>query len=274
MDREQMSNEENYCFDVAGYLIVRDVLTREDLEACNRDIDQEGTSPLPESLAKLRDHPVLAWYLNQICGEEFQLDQEPSLIGESGKDVGSPLVGGNEPRDLARGYYQQNDARFCQGVLAVWALEDVDEGDGGFVLIPASHKNYVETPKDVLTGVDDMGLTLQPALKAGDLLLCAETTLHGVKPWQGKGPQRLLAYGYIGRSARQSIDANVTDKKESPPEWMAELTPVQRAVMQGQNFYHAYPPPAVKSDGETCWIDESSAGVSPVDLYPRSGINN
>ena len=30
MDRELMSNEENYCFDVAGYLIVRDVLTQEE----------------------------------------------------------------------------------------------------------------------------------------------------------------------------------------------------------------------------------------------------
>ena len=84
MDREQMSNEENYCFDVAGYLIVRDVLTREDVKACNRDLDQKGTTPLPESLAKLRDHPVLVWYLNQICGEEFQLDQEHRLIGEAG----------------------------------------------------------------------------------------------------------------------------------------------------------------------------------------------
>ena len=96
-----------------------------------------------------------------------------------------------------------------------------------------------------------MGLTLQPPLKAGDLLLCAETTLHGVRPWKGKGSQRLLAYGYIGKSARQSIDADATDEKESPPDWMAELTSVQRAVMQGQNFYHAYPPPS----GEIGWGD-------------------
>ena len=263
MDREQMSNEENYCFDVAGYLIVRDVLTREDIAACNRDLNQKGTAPLPESLAKLRDHPVLEWYLNQICGEEFQLDREPRLLGETGADVGNPLIGGNEPRDLARSYYQQNDARFCQGVLAVWALADVDEGDGGFVLIPASHKNYVETPKDVLTGADDMGLTLQPSLKAGDLLLCAETTLHGVRPWNGKGPQRLLSYGYVAQTARRSIDADATDEKESAPEWMAELTPVQRAVMQGQNFQRAYPPPAVKSDGKTCWIGEVSEVYHP-----------
>ena len=268
MDRELMSNEENYCFDVAGYLIVRDVLTQEEIAACNRGFDREGTTPLSESVAKLRDHPVLTWYLNQICGEEFQLDREPHLIGDESGDVGGPLVGGSEPRDLARGYYQQNDARFCQGILAVWALEDVNEGDGGFALIPASHKNYVETPEDVLTGADDMGLTVQLSLKAGDLLLCAETTLHGVRPWQGEGPQRLLAYGCIGASVRRSINADATGEKESAPEWLAELTPAQRVVMQGQNFHRAYPPPAVKSDGKTCWIGESPEVYHP-SIYTR-----
>ena len=186
MDRELMSNEENYCFDVAGYLIVRGVLTEEEVAACNRDLDTEGTGSLAESLAKLRDHPQLVWYLNQICGEEFRLDREPHLIGDAEEDVGAPLVGGNEPRNWARAYNHQNDVRFCQGVLAIWALADVNEGDGGFVLVPASHKNYVETPKDVLTGADDMELTVQPSLQAGDLLLCAETTLHGMRPWEGE----------------------------------------------------------------------------------------
>ncbi|MCZ6679023.1 MAG: hypothetical protein O7E52_17455, partial [Candidatus Poribacteria bacterium] len=32
MDREFMSNEENYCFDVAGYLIVRNALTSKKLD--------------------------------------------------------------------------------------------------------------------------------------------------------------------------------------------------------------------------------------------------
>ena len=268
MDRELMSNEENYCFDVAGYLIVRDVLTQEEIVACNRDLDQEGTTPLPDALAKLRDHPLLALYLNQICGEGFQLDREPRLIGDGSGNVGDPLVGGNEPRDWSRAYYHQNGVRFCQGVLAIWALADVNEGDGGFVLIPASHKNHVETPKDILTGKDDMGLTVQPSLKAGDLLLCAETTLHGVRPSKGKGPQRLFASGYIGKNTRPSIDLDAVREKEAHPDWMAELTPVQRAVMRSPDSYRTDPPSVVKSDGETCWVDESPETYHP-SIYTR-----
>lgn len=268
MDRELMSNEENYCFDVAGYLIVRDVLTREEIEAYNRDLDQRGTTLLPESAAKLRDHPVLVWYLNQICGEEFQLDKEPRLVGDEVGDAVGPLVGGNEPRDWSRAYYYQNGVRFCQGVLAIWALADVNEGDGGFVLIPASHRNYVETPRDVLTGADDMGLIVQPSLKAGDLLLCAESTLHGIRPWKGEGPQRLLTYGYVGKNVRSPIDVEADCEKESSPEWLTELTPIQRAVMQGQDSHHASPPSVVQSDGETCWIDESPEVYHP-SIYIR-----
>ena len=42
MDREEMSHEEDYCFDIAGYLIVRGVLTPNEVEACNKALDREG----------------------------------------------------------------------------------------------------------------------------------------------------------------------------------------------------------------------------------------
>ena len=64
-------------------------------------------------------------------------------------------------------------------------LEDVEEGDGGLVVVQASHKSNVETPGDLATGQDDMGLVKQPVLKAGDLFLLAETTLQGMRPWTG-----------------------------------------------------------------------------------------
>ena len=45
---------------------------------------------------------------------------------------------------------------------AIWVLDDVEAGDGGLVVVQASHKSNVETPHDLATGVDDMGLILQP----------------------------------------------------------------------------------------------------------------
>ena len=42
MDREAMSNEENYAFDIAGYLHVSGVLTRGEVEALNKAVDEAG----------------------------------------------------------------------------------------------------------------------------------------------------------------------------------------------------------------------------------------
>ena len=77
MAEKKMTNEENYHFDVAGYLIIPGVLTAAELKACNQALDQaesaDGTLQETALLA-LRDHPVLVHYLEQICGEEFRLD--------------------------------------------------------------------------------------------------------------------------------------------------------------------------------------------------------
>jgi ectoine hydroxylase-related dioxygenase (phytanoyl-CoA dioxygenase family) len=282
LNRDAMSNEENYAFDVAGYLIVRGVLSAEEVAACNRALDRgervEGMlgwpSPLREPFRELLVHPVLVWYLNQLCGSGFRLDRGPRLIGDAAGDAGRRLQGGNEPRDPARAYYYQNGRRLCQGVTAIWALADVNPGDGGLSLIPCSHKSNVETPDDVLTGRDDLGLTVQPTLKAGDLLLCAETLLRGMRPWRGRGPQRLLAYPYAGRAAIQSLGTGPQTATEAMPEWVAGMTPEQRAVYHLPGFRQFDPLPTLGSDGERCWVEERE--TPQPSLYrrdPDSGID-
>ena len=42
MDQELMSNEENYCFDIAGYLHVPGVLNRGEVKQLNQAIDKAG----------------------------------------------------------------------------------------------------------------------------------------------------------------------------------------------------------------------------------------
>ena len=42
MDQELMSNEENYCFDIAGYLHVPGVLNRGEVVQLNQTIDKAG----------------------------------------------------------------------------------------------------------------------------------------------------------------------------------------------------------------------------------------
>jgi len=281
MDRKAMTNEENYHFDVAGYLIVPGVLTVTELKACNEALDQSGhvdgavqlTAPSCVSLLALRDHSVLVQYLEQICGEGFRLDQPPRLIGLGTGEAERHLSGGSEWQDWSRAYRQHNGRHFCQGVRAMWALADVGEDDGGLVVVPASHNSSVDVPQALVSGADDMGLVVQPVLQAGDLLLCAGSMIQGMRPWRGQGPQRLLDFGYISGDVRPSAGSEITGEESTMPEWTASLTPVQRAVLHNPN--RPYPPLVVQSDGQTSWLAEEP-GIFHPSIYirnPDSGID-
>ena len=283
MDRDSMSNEENYCFDIGGYLIVRGVLTRGEIAGLNSAIDAGGTSqgmlgwphPLRKPFRDLLVHPQLVWYLNQIVGQGFRLETEPELLCDATCEPDAPLEGGNEPRDPTRAYYYQNGRRFSETVRAAWALADAEEDAGGFVIVPCSHKSNVETPGDVLTGRDDMGLTLQPALKAGDLLLVAGATLHGMRPWTGSGPQRLLSYEFTGRGVIRSAGSGPKTGEDPTPEWMSAITAEQKASIWRPGYESTTPPPTILTDGESVRLDESREVYHP-SIYvrnPKSGID-
>ena len=112
MDNEVMSNEENYAFDVAGYLHVPSVLNQEEVTALNAALDVVGEreallggdSPHRELFRDLLVHPKLVWYLNQIIGHGFRLDQAPQLLGQRADEIGPTLVGGDEPRNPSLAY--------------------------------------------------------------------------------------------------------------------------------------------------------------------------
>ena len=284
MDKKEMTNEENYHFDVTGYLIVPGVLTPDQLKTCNKALDRLGTADgaSPSSVSScstlhfLRDHPVLVQYLEEICGENFRLDRSPHLIevnGDCSEDSKVALSGGSEWQDWSRAYRQHNGSRFCQGLRAIWALADVNEGDGGLVVVSASHNSSVNAPQELASGDDDMGLVVQPVLQAGDLLLYTESLMWGLHPWQGKGPQRLLECGYISAKVRPSAESEITGEDDTMPEWTAELTPVQRAVLHNPN--RGYPSPVVHSDGKTASL-AAEPGILHPSIYkrdPESGID-
>ena len=284
MDRESMTNEENYFFDARGYIIIPGALTPKEVDSLNSTLDAAGptdnlltlSAPLREPFRDLLVHPVLVWYLNQICGHGFRLDRAPRLIGEAaGDDPNTPLQGNNEPRDTARAYYFQNQYRVCHGVRVIWALCDVDADDDGVVLVPASHKSNVEAPEDLLTGADDMDLVEQPVLKSGDLLIIGGTTLQGLRPWKGRNPQRLIACEYANRAVLQSNGSGA--KIEPRPEWMANLPSEHLAVLSNPGYKDTTdPPPTLNTDGKKTWLEKSPDIIHP-SFYkpdPDAGIDH
>ena len=118
-------------------------------------------------------------------------------------------------------YIRRGDVRICNGLRVIVALASSSEGD--LVLVPASHKRGVPPSPAFLSGADDMGMTEQPVLAAGDVLLCAATTMSAVR---GQ-PERLLEMCYI---SDRVMPTNGYPEIEAP-DWTAALTPEQRAVV-------------------------------------------
>jgi hypothetical protein len=243
-----MTDDERYFFDVTGYLVVEDALTGAEVAACNAAIDQfserikprgrekplaEGSAALQgqsgrleltgmlawekpwcEPFRKLLVHPQIVGRLNEMSGQGFRLDHGPLLIGAEAGTEGHLLHGAGEPWAHVVAYHHQNGRMYCAGVTVAWQLADVNPGDGGFAIVPGSHKANYPTPRECAT--------------------------HGNLPWKGKGPRRSVLYKYAARHVSRAAGPDGVPEHRWG-EWVGDMTDEQRAVMYGPYVHGPIP---------------------------------
>lgn len=269
-----MKEEEKYFFDLMGYLVVEGVLSPDEVAEGNAAIDHYSAKirvrPQEESLShgskalegksgrlelsgmlhwektwcqpfrQMLVHPRIISYLNEMMGKGFRLDHGPLLIGMQGGTEGHYLHGAGEPYSPVVAYHHQNGRMFCGGVTVAWQLRDVAPGDGGFAIVPGSHKANYPCPPGVRSVENDLGLVKQVAMKAGDVLFFAECATHGTLPWKGKGERRSVLYKYAARHIARAAGPDAAPENRWG-EWTKELTEEQRAVLYGP-YVHGYMP--------------------------------
>ena len=279
--------EEKYYFDLRGYLVVRGALTGEEVDQCNAAIDHfadrisryggslaRGSTtlsaqasrkqltgmlgwptPYREPFRRLLVHPTVVSRLNEFSGRGFRLDHGPLLIGADAGTEGHTLHGSGEPMSPATWYHQQNGKIYCRGITVAWQLADCGPGDGGFALVPGSHKVQEATPAGIRSVEDAMGLVVQPVMEAGDVLFFAETATHGTLPWKGAQERRSVLYKYASRAAARAVGKYFTPQSRYG-DWVEELTAEQRAVLYGPGVHSGDNLPLLESDGERAWVKE------------------
>jgi ectoine hydroxylase-related dioxygenase (phytanoyl-CoA dioxygenase family) len=140
----------------------------------------------------LMAHPKTLDVMRSIIGDWMRLDHTYGLQMTNGSEVRENLHGGLRA-DQGEHQYQWAYNRMWNGLIVVmYALEDVEPGDGGFVGVLGSHKASINTYKPPL----DSPLVTNPALKAGDMLIFTEALVHGTLRWKSTRRRRSLLYKY------------------------------------------------------------------------------
>jgi hypothetical protein len=250
-----MSADEKYLFDLVGFLVVREALSKEQLEVANAAIDSmklehspeyfgdstalkgknastrmgnsqnllEMDKPFCTPFREMLAHPNTIPHLNTILGEGWRLDHGPGLIAMD-KGCSGGLLHGNF--DNAPYFYREG--KIFTGLCVVeYLLADEGPGDGGVCVVPGSHKANLECPEKMIRWEQYQDFVTEINARAGDAVIFSEACTHGTLPWSGDHQRRAILYKYnTGHMAWSGGGLG------GPiPDYWDELTPPQQAAL-------------------------------------------
>jgi hypothetical protein len=166
---------------------------------------------------KLMHHPELCRSMNALCGRGFRLDHPPSLRIYNPRPAGAAvsddaplnLHGSSGPDFNPHEYYVVRNGRMHSGLTVVaWQLADIGPGDGGFGLIPGSHKGNFPCPPAMRRGEAFREHVHQPVCKAGDCVIFTEALTHTTLPWRGEHQRRSLLVRYAPANLASLLRSN------------------------------------------------------------------
>ena len=216
----RMTTEEKYIFDLQGYLVIKNVLSDEELTKLNRIADEKFPYGKEEAhrewsmlhwgkpVKRLIDHPKIVPYLVELMGECFRLDHDYCIFMNENETRGGLHGGGGGGGGGWNGthFYHCHNGVMRNGLsVLTYFLTDAPQGAGGFVCVPGSHKSNFpnqDIPGEVRGLKRPVHYVMQPEAKAGDALFFTEALVHGTSAWTAKTERRTLLFKYIpGHSA-------------------------------------------------------------------------
>jgi hypothetical protein len=194
-----MTKDEIYEFDLRGYIIFRNILSVENVERIRailanvrgaKDNGKFAFMELDPCFMELMAHPRVLDALKVIVGDWLRFDHAFGIEMSKTVRIEENLHAG--PLQNQRSFWYQwapGQGMHNGKVSVLYALNDVNSGDGGFICIPGSHKgNLYYRPRH------DSHLVENPALKSGDALIFTEALVHGSRQWKADHQRRVLFY--------------------------------------------------------------------------------
>ena len=203
LGESKTSVEDKHFFDTAGYLVLEDLLTPDQVSQAQDTLARvkattpknitllsegfhggelvniiEGGGTVEDAMALPR---VLDYVQEFIWGRQYRLVGSRAILKPPGRGSRLTQGGDADPRRYAR-YRCFGDGQFrCLMITCLIALTDTNNADGTFCVIPASHKASLPHP------YENMDLdVIQPLhsvpLRAGSGVLFTENLSHAFKP--------------------------------------------------------------------------------------------
>lgn len=256
-----MNDHEKYLFDLQGYIVLENVLSADQLGACNDAIDAQMASirrrsgddllsggsnalqgdqgrgdiggmlswPKPhcEIWRTLLVQPRIVDFLREILDDGFRLDHLYGILMTAGTE-GHVLHGGGHLVNPTHYYRFRNGQMRCGLTVVSYVLTDQGPGDGGFACVPGSHKANYAAPQTMRLLEDNLGCVVQPEARAGSVIIFTEALTHGTLPWHAAHERRAMLYKYSPGAisyARHYFPSGVEEKLD-------DFTPAQRAVLE------------------------------------------
>jgi hypothetical protein len=262
------TEHELYRFDLRGYIVVRQALSRAEVDACNACLDaipalspgewygyvhchSYGASSDGINLQQiyeagppfeaLLDHPSWIAKVKTLVGGEGTFDHKHGalFIDEAFANLRGPgqaigLHSGGHT-GCKRTQFRVRQGKFhCGQVNVLLALTDIGPGDGATMVIPASHKANFAHP-DLARfqmgenrSVDGLEDAIEVHLQAGDALLFVDAIMHGSAMRRNPGLRRIVVQRY-GPSW-----GNFRHPYQPSAPLLARLTPERRAIVMPQ----------------------------------------
>ena len=220
----EMSADEKFLFDLVGFVVVRDVLSKQQLQVANAAIDSlelnqspeyfgdsaalkgdnrsnrlgvdenllELPKPLCDPFREMLAHPNTIPHLNTILGEGWRLDHGPGLIAMD-KGCSGGMLHGNF--DNAPYFYREG--KIFTGLCVIeYLLADEGPGDGGISVVSGSHKANLACPKEMLRWEKYQEFVTEINARAGDAVIFSEACTHGTLPWTADHQRRAILFKY------------------------------------------------------------------------------
>eukprot|EP00930_Biecheleria_cincta_P075984 TRINITY_DN63189_c0_g1_i1.p1 TRINITY_DN63189_c0_g1~~TRINITY_DN63189_c0_g1_i1.p1 ORF type:complete len:377 (+),score=58.68 TRINITY_DN63189_c0_g1_i1:27-1133(+) len=194
--------------------------------------------PHCEPFRQFMCHPRVVPILTELLGVGYRLDHSPLLLVQEQGAEGHTLHGGAVTESGEPAWplmYSFSHGQMRNQLLTVcMQLRDAGPEDGGFCVVPGSHKSNFPVPP-ALADVSDEDLAehvRQPAIASGDVLVFTEAVLHGTLPWTADHQRRTVIYRFAPPGSAYGRGYH--------PQWPAAMlegmTPAQLAVMEAP--YH------------------------------------